>query len=125
MEIRPARNDDARTLLAWCDATLAQAMSKTRNQVAWRDHVKGVESRLYYDASLLYIACARGVAIGRFLVAEISYAVAPERRGRGCATEMLHAPLRMFGSLPAEVKLGNLTFIRAFRSAGHQVSVIE
>jgi len=126
MILRPANIDDAERLFNWRNDPLTRAMSINTAPVEWDGHIGWLKRRLSLPAPNLYVAEVDGVPVGTVRVDddEISYTVAPERRGKGFATQMLIAARRQFGSLCAEIKRENEASIRAAVSAGHKVVLI-
>lgn len=126
LTIRPAELEDAQALAEWRNDPLTRAMSKNTNSVAWEDHCAWVKRRIAADTPTLFVALDDGVRVGTFRIDddEISYTIAPERRGMGYAKAMLALAREMFGPLRAEIKAENTASIKAAEAAGHTVFLI-
>jgi len=142
LTLRPASIDDARRLFAWADEPHTRAMSGRDAPLDWTRHVRWLEDVLVDPSRHLYVAeQADGRAIGQCRVdvepvetgpapdapdriGRVSIAVAPEHRGRGCATAILarvveraEAELGVH-ALRAVVLNDNAASLRLFARAG-------
>ncbi|HEX7117799.1 MAG TPA: GNAT family N-acetyltransferase [Longimicrobiales bacterium] len=100
--VRKARAEDAYALWLWANDADTRAASFGRPPIAWEDHVRWLGERLRRSDHLILVAESEtGQPLGtvRFdtgddwRIARLSYALAPEARGRGRARPMLSAGL--------------------------------
>jgi len=122
---------DAALLWRWANDAETRRRSFNPAPIPYADHLAWLEARLAGDATRLWIFSDEQGPVGQVRldladgVAEVSLAVAPERRGRGVGTVMLRQAL---GSIRAEwpgdfrllarVFADNLPSLRMFRRCG-------
>lgn len=126
---------DALTLLAWRNEPTARQASFDSAEVQNADHRRWLAQRLADPGCRMWIAMMGENPIGQVRVeqhepgkAEISFGVAPEHRGRGYATEMLHEAERQVAAegfaseLVARVKPDNAASLAALSGAGFVIT---
>lgn len=129
VRLRPATADDAAELFRWRNDPLTRRQSLSPDAISWETHVAWLGRVLADPDRLLLIAEAEGIAVGSVRCdadgagkGVLSWQVAPERRGRGCASAMLKAavshPLLSGLELWAEIKPDNTASRRAAMAAG-------
>ena len=133
--LRPATAGDADLLLAWANDPETRAASFRPEPIPRDDHVRWLAARLASPRSRVLIGEVDGpVGQVRFELAadgaaEIGVVVAPERRGEGLASELLHAAVdaaRTDSAFPvtrfiARIRVENTASIRAFGRAGFRL----
>lgn len=106
LRLRPAALEDAKRLFDWRDDPLTRAMSLTRDEVVWEDHLVWLERSLARTDRLLLIGEAtrtdEAIGVVRFDAAadgfqEVGVTVAPAFRGRGWSRKLLSAGLEHIG----------------------------
>lgn len=102
-------------------------MSKSRGQVRWEDHVAWLEARLRMDRPDLFIFEMDGDPVATFRIdsEDVSYTVAPSRRGEGIAGTMLSEVKSRFGRLRAQVYARNDASIKVAQKAGLEVVILD
>jgi UDP-2,4-diacetamido-2,4,6-trideoxy-beta-L-altropyranose hydrolase len=128
--VRPAEPADARDLWLWRNDPVARAASRNSDPVAFGDH-KGWFARALADpARLILIGEVGGEPVGmvRFDVsgesAEVSIALAPERRGRNLGGKLLSIGLARMQArtVTATVRADNHASQRLFAGAGFHLA---
>jgi UDP-2,4-diacetamido-2,4,6-trideoxy-beta-L-altropyranose hydrolase len=125
VDLRPATMDDADLLLAWANDAATRAASFSSAPIERSDHVAWLARRLRSADAFQLVA---DVGVVRFDVegadAEISVAVAPERRGGSWAGPLIDAGCRWLGAarpdvarVVARIKATNVASQRAFAAA--------
>jgi RimJ/RimL family protein N-acetyltransferase len=126
---------DASLLWRWANDAETRRRSFNPAPIPYADHLAWLEARLAAEASSLWIVSDEGGPVGQVRldladgVAEVSLAVAPERRGQGLGTAMLSAALAAAATqwrggirLRAQVLADNVASLRLFRRCGfHEV----
>lgn len=125
--VRAASMEDAKTLFDWRNHPSTYALFHIAQPVEWRSHIQWLSSRLTRDTPHLYIAIQDGLPVGTFRIDgdEISYTVAPDRRGKGIGLAMLTKAREMFGPLRAEIYDQNAASIKIAMRAGMIVKIIS
>jgi RimJ/RimL family protein N-acetyltransferase len=126
-QIRPATKDDVKLLFEWRNDELTRKMSKNNNAVRWEDHLVWFDRRLKMDRPNLFLFELDGRPVATFRIDDndLSYTVAPEHRSRGIAKLMLNEVRLRFGCLRAHINSDNVPSIKAARSAGMEVVIID
>ena len=127
LSLRPATLEDAQLLLAWRNDPLTRAMSQTHGVIDLQAHIAWLRHRLSQAEPGLYVVEHNEGAVGTIRIddEEISYTVAPERRGEGFGTAMLILAHDRFGAKRARIRRDNLASQRAAEKAGHIVVLID
>lgn len=126
MIIRPACMSDGEDLWRWRNDPDTRSASHQMAEIPLESHLAWLRSTLQDPAKQLMVAEVDGVAIGTFRadlesngVAELSWTIAPEYRGRGLGIQMLSAALGIIGRpVRAEIKANNAVSIRLARRLG-------
>ena len=125
MELRNATLADADLLLAWRNDPRTRAASHRQEVVERERHLRWLTDALARSDLRLFVAEENGVPVGTVRVvdetgvAELSWTVAPEARGRGVGTRMVaRLAERERGALRAEVRAGNVASMRIAEAAG-------
>jgi len=131
--LRPATIDDADLLLTWANDPASRAASFSSRPIEPSEHATWLAGRLADAACAIWIGLAaaetRPIGVVRFErdgdgIADVSVAVAPDARGLGFGSALLHAGLDAARAtlrpraFRAWVKLGNEPSIRLFEAAG-------
>ena len=128
--IRPARPQDVRSVWTWRNDPAARAMSLDAQPIPWQTHRAWYEERLASPDTLMLIASVGDQAIGvlRFdrsgETAEVSIAIAPERRGQGWGRHLLRQGCEIVQRngfaryLEARIRPENTASRRIFEAAG-------
>lgn len=119
LTLRPATQDDSRTLYKWRNDWLTRANSINTEIVPWEGHTKWFAASLANPARQLMIAEVDGVAVGMVRIddgEELSWTVGPEFRGKGYAKEMVSAAA--FPGAIAKIKAGNIASQKVAAAAG-------
>jgi UDP-2,4-diacetamido-2,4,6-trideoxy-beta-L-altropyranose hydrolase len=131
--IRPALPEDARSVWTWRNDPAARAMSANEQAIPWEAHRAWFEARLASSDTVMLIGSVGDEAIGvlRFDrsgdAAEVSIAVAPERRGQGWGRFLLRQGCELIErkgfaqSLEARIKPENKASERLFAAAGFRL----
>jgi UDP-2,4-diacetamido-2,4,6-trideoxy-beta-L-altropyranose hydrolase len=131
--IRPALPEDARSVWTWRNDPAARAMSVNEQAIPWEAHRTWFEARLASPDTVMLIGSVGDEAIGvlRFdrsgEAAEVSIAVAPERRGQGWGRSLLRQGCEMIErkgfarALEARIKPENKASQRLFAAAGFRL----
>lgn len=101
-------------------------MSLSNKPVGWEEHLLWIRT-LDRKNILLYIFednHNRPVGTAKIQNGELSYTIAPERRGEGLAAIMLSAVRIKHGPLTCKIKKINTPSIKAAKVAGHVVDLI-
>jgi len=121
---------DASLLWRWANDAETRRRSFHPTPIPYGDHVAWLEARLAAETSSLWIASDEQGPVGQVRldvtdgVAEVSLAVAPERRGQGLGTAMLREALAAAAGqwrglrLRAQVFADNVASLRLFRRCG-------
>ena len=131
---RPAAPSDAAALLAWRNDPATRAASRSTDRVEAGAHEAWLDAALSDPDRILLVVERAGVRVGMVRFDrhgpdawEVSFAVAPEARGRGLAGRVLAAAEAVgretIGDrqvLLAQVRAGNHASIRLLRAAGYQ-----
>ncbi len=134
IELRLATEADAYALWLWANDGATRAASFGRKEIAWEEHIRWLTGCLRSESHLILVArsaSAQPVGVIRFdttdgwKTARLSYAVAPEQRGRGHGGHIVSAGTTALrarhpaAAIWAEVTEGNEPSLRIFRgSAG-------
>jgi len=128
---RPATLDDARLLLDWRNDPVTRAGSRSRDEVAWEDHVAWLTRTLGSSERRLLVVESEGAPVGVVRWDdlgdrdwEVSITVAPAARGQGRALPLLRAGEEALGvagpvRLVAAVHRENAASRRLFERAGY------
>jgi RimJ/RimL family protein N-acetyltransferase len=126
MILRRATEADAQRLFDWRNDPATRGNSRSMAPVSWADHVRWLTASLTNSARELLVAERQGEAVGTVRLdysdtdCEISWTVAPERRGHGIGKEMIGLAIgnARVAKLRAEIKLDNEPSQRIVRSLG-------
>jgi|HubBroStandDraft_4_1064222.scaffolds.fasta_scaffold828002_2 RimJ/RimL family protein N-acetyltransferase len=125
--LRPATVADAANLLHWRNDSETRRWSRQGSQTSQAEHARWLGDSLVNVSRRLWIAEIDGTAVGTVRAdwtadgIELSWTVAPERRGQGVATAMVRlARQSLPGRVYAYVKVGNQASVRIAISAGLQ-----
>lgn len=129
ISLRLATMDDANVLLSWRNEPVTVALSSTPDRcVTIEEHARWLTGKLNDCGCQLFIAYDERGDLGmvRFDdmddhagVVEISIAVAPEHRGKGCAKAIIRAACDALSCLiVANIKRSNIPSRRAFEACG-------
>jgi RimJ/RimL family protein N-acetyltransferase len=131
--IRPALPEDARSVWTWRNDPAARAMSADDRSIPWETHRAWFEDRLASPDTIMLIGSLGEEAIGvlrfdrRGESAEVSIAIAPERRGQGWGGRLLRQGCTIIEQggfarfLEARIKPENRASQRIFASAGFRL----
>ena len=98
LRLRPGSSADAYSLWLWANDDDSRRASGSRDPIPWDTHVAWLAARLQrQDCLLAILETGRGQPLGtirfetidRWATARLSYAVAPESRGRGYGNELV------------------------------------
>ena len=96
LELRSVEAKDCELLWKWANDPEVRAASFSKEAIAWNEHVTWFSNKLADRNSRMFLALENGVPVGQIRLdrisegeAEIDISVAPEQRGRGCASRML------------------------------------
>ena len=124
MKLRRATMADAHMLLRWRNDPATRAASHNTDEVSLDGHLRWLAATLENPRRDLWIAEDDG-PVGTVRadhsdgVAELSWTVAPERRGHGVGSRMVSlAASQIDGPIRAEVKVGNEASRKIAESAG-------
>ncbi len=116
---------DAALLMAWRNDAATRGASHSAATVSPAEHRQWLQAQLRNPDMQLYIAESDGMAVGTVRavgengVAELSWTIAPEARGRGYAKAMVAALAnRITGPIRAEIKTGNMASVKVAEHAG-------
>jgi len=127
---RSARMDDAVLLWRWANDAETRRRSFNPAPIPYADHLAWLDGRLASAATRLWIVSDEIGPVGQLRadladgVAEISLAVAPERRGQGLGSAMLRQALSAVAAAWGDVRLrarvfaDNAASLRMFRRCG-------
>jgi UDP-2,4-diacetamido-2,4,6-trideoxy-beta-L-altropyranose hydrolase len=134
--IRPALPEDARSVWNWRSDPVARAMSVNDQAIPWETHRIWFEDRLASPDTVMLIGSVSDQAIGvlRFDrcgdAAEVSIAIAPERRGQGWGRFLLRRGCEMIErkgfarALEALIRPENKASQRLFAAAGFRLCAV-
>jgi UDP-2,4-diacetamido-2,4,6-trideoxy-beta-L-altropyranose hydrolase len=139
LRVRPANVDDESLLLEWANERTARRNARSTALISAAEHSTWFRSRLDdQEGTHIYIAeTSDGVPAGQVRFdrqsAEwrISYALAPQFRGRGLGRALLEAGMHEFArvapgaNLIAEVKASNESSRRVFEALGFTMSLLD
>jgi RimJ/RimL family protein N-acetyltransferase len=127
IKIRPATENDVDLLFKWRNDEQTRRMSKNNAPVPWDEHLAWLDRRLKMSRPNLFVFEMGGQPVATFRIddKDLSYTVAPEHRGRGIAKLMLNEVRLRFGCLRAQISSANVPSIKAARTAGMQVVIID
>jgi RimJ/RimL family protein N-acetyltransferase len=127
LNLRPATAGDAETLLHWRNDSETRRWSRQGSETSPAEHAMWLADSLANASRRLWIAEIDGTAVGTVRAdwtaggIELSWTVAPERRGQGIATTMVRlARQSLPGRVYAYVKMGNQASVHIAVSAGLQ-----
>lgn len=129
MELRAADREDAAIILEWRNDDTVRANSFSKDIISWDEHIKWFERKMADENCLMFILEDEGERVGSLRlditesVAEISYMVAPGKRGKGYGKQILSfsdsvAP-EAVKTLVGLVEKQNEASIRCFESDGY------
>jgi RimJ/RimL family protein N-acetyltransferase len=125
MNLRLATIEDCEILFAWRNDLATRLASRNSAPIAFNEHKRWLVKTLDNPKRALYVAELEGTPVGTVRtdmvgdVAEISWTVAPEHRGRGIGKLMVRTLAQSIsGPIRAEVKGSNLASIRIAEAAG-------
>lgn len=126
--------DDARLLFDWRNDPTARRFSRNKDEIEWDEHLEWLIGRLQSAECRIWIALVGGLPVGqiryereegpRGKVAQISYSVAAEHRGKGYGAAILRASRGRawqeleLSAIVGEVEPDNIPSRRAFERAG-------
>ncbi len=124
MDVRPATLQDSAILFEWRNDRQTRLSSHNTAPISFETHNVWLASSLQSDTRKLWIAEEEG-PLGTIRAdsttegCTLSWAVAPEARGRGIAKQMVALVAEQLdGTLFAEVKVGNIASVRVAESVG-------
>lgn len=111
MILRPATMDDAAILFAWRNDPETRANSLNTDPVPWESHCDWLSASLENHNRDLLVAEIEGVPVGTVRIdrgeeTEISWTVAPDRRGKGIGKQMVSLACSP-GEVVAHIKATN------------------
>jgi RimJ/RimL family protein N-acetyltransferase len=130
LTLRPASHDDSEQLLAWRNDPRTRAASLNTDEVTRDEHERWLVRSLDATDRTVFVAELDGRPVGTVRLddggrrqLEVSLTVAPEWRGKGIASQLLHAVEATAGArgavrLVARIKASNDASVRAFKNAG-------
>ncbi len=125
MILRKATLADAQRLFDWRNDPQTRAASHSTEILNFDSHLRWLEKTLLSPNRVLYIAEIDGIAVGTARadkihgVTELSWTVAPDRRGTGVGTCMVRLLMeKTSGPLIAEVRCDNLASLRIAKKCG-------
>ncbi len=127
IQLREAVQDDAKQLLAWRNDESTRRASHQQNTISLDDHKTWLQKSISNPARQLYIACYLNEEIGtvradylsELKAWELSWTLAPNKRGLGLAKYMVLTLVSMIdGAICAEIKEDNLASIRIAEFSG-------
>lgn len=132
MQLRPATPEDAALLEAWRNDPEARRFSFSGAAVGGAEHMEWLRRSLSSARRRIWIGESDGRPVGQIRldlegggIAVVHLAVAPDHRGEGIATAMLHAVTEHepwgVSRLRAEVIAANTASLRTFEKAGFAV----
>lgn len=117
--------DDSDCLLDWRNDRATREASYNTKPISLIEHVSWLKSTLSNSNRKLYMAEIDGEPVGTVRADfenpgyELSWTVAPARRGLGIGTEMVRLLARLItDTIRAEIKAGNVASIKIAESAG-------
>lgn len=124
--LRPATYADAEMLLSWRNDSATRAASVHQEEIGLEEHLMWLSKILSGKSRRLMVAELSGVAVGTIRAdekkdgsVELSWTVAPERRGKGLGGEMVRlAASTIRAPLLARVRKENAASIRIAEAAG-------
>jgi UDP-2,4-diacetamido-2,4,6-trideoxy-beta-L-altropyranose hydrolase len=133
MRVRPARTDDIHLLFEWANDPVTRQMSFSSVPISWEEHEKWYHNVLAEPDVVLMIVETqeRGIwlPVGQVRIdgeGKLSFALAPEHRGRHLAAPVLRMAVEYYVSrysrgLIAYVKAENRSSQKAFIRAGFEL----
>ena len=131
IELRLAREEDANLLWIWANDPATRAASFSTEPISWPDHVAWFRKVLSDPQIVLYIVLGNDEPVGQIRfdpyegeTATVSFALAPEHRGKGLAAASLRTACSTYAAatgrpeIVAFIKSENARSLRAFTRAG-------
>ena len=128
-QFRDATNDDWELLLSWRNDPLTRRHSFSHEEIGEKEHRSWLARKLTDPNCRMVIVTLDNVPVGVLRldrdgsIAEISYTVAPEARGKGCGTYMIGLAEKIapegVTKLEANVLSDNPASIRCFEANGY------
>ncbi|MGL5007967.1 MAG: GNAT family N-acetyltransferase [Plesiomonas sp.] len=123
--LRPANTYDADILLAWRNDVITRQYSHSSDLISTEQHSRWLQSVMNDPSRKVYIAVQNSIPVGmaRADLIEgihiLSWAVAPQARGRGIAKQIVkHLLDKTVLPIKAEIKCANLASIAVAKSNG-------
>lgn len=123
IKFRPACLDDAESLYAWRNDPETRANSCNSSALLWDRHVAWFRSSLDDPDMTFLVAERHGQALGTVRIdkGELSWAVAPEHRGKGVGKEMVALAVSLKPTF-ARIKSTNIASQKIAESAGFRLA---
>jgi len=125
MKLRPANLGDSELLLQWRNDPITRQFSLKVGVVEQSEHEKWLRGSLANPQRRIYIAEIEGHPVGTIRTDfdgefyELSWTVAPERRGQGVGKELVSTLVKLLAQpTRATIKKENLASIRIAEQAG-------
>lgn len=127
IQLRDVVPDDAKQLLVWRNDETTRRASHQMNTIGLDDHKIWLKASISNPCRLLYIASFNNEDIGTVRADylseqaawELSWTLAPDKRGLGLAKQMVLALVNVIeGAVCAEIKEDNLASVRIAEFAG-------
>jgi RimJ/RimL family protein N-acetyltransferase len=128
--LRLAKESDCKTVWEWANDPVTRSTSFSSDFIPWENHVQWFKAKLLDSSCLFYIVEDKNLSlIGQVRYetkekqAVVSIALAPEARGKGYASSILHiSSQKAFESTTVEtiyayIKPDNIPSLRAFAKA--------
>lgn len=128
IRLRAATVADGADLLRWRNDPETRRWSRNESETSAAEHALWLGASLASPTRSLWIAEIEGIAVGTVRAdrapdgVELSWTVAPERRGQGVGTCMVRLALEsLAGRVYAYVKAGNEASVRIATAAGFRL----
>ncbi len=125
LTLRPATMTDATLLFLWRNDPSTRAASHSTGEIDFDSHCNWLDRSLQMPSRRLLIAEIGGAPVGTVRAdssagaTELSWTVAPDRRGTGVGKSMVAAAAAIMpGPIRAEIKAGNAASCRIAESVG-------
>ena len=130
--LREVTNEDVRLLWEWRNDSLVRETAFDQEFISWKSHACWFDRKLSSVDCRIWILQDDGFPVGQVRydrggeIAELTYSVSKEFRGRGLGTVLLQMSTPLAGKeldvaiLVAFVKQGNLPSMRALKRSGFE-----